>query len=74
MVYLNNPVYNSFYFFPVTCSEIETEISKLKTGKSVGPLSIPIDILKMLKACISKPLEIVLMLLFQLELFPVILK
>ena len=59
MVYLNNPVCNSFYFFPVTCSEIETEISKLKTGKSVGPFSIPIDILKMLKAYISKPLEIV---------------
>ena len=59
MVYLNNPVCNSFYFFLVTCSEIETEISKLKTGKSVGPLSIPIDILKMLKAYISKPLEIV---------------
>ena len=36
MVYLNNPVCNSFYFFPVTCSEIETEISKLKTGTSVG--------------------------------------
>ena len=59
MVYLNNPVCNSFYFFPLTCSEIETEISKLKTGKSVGPFSIPIDILKMLKAYISKPLEIV---------------
>lgn len=59
MVYLNNPVCNNFYFFPVTCSEIETEISKLKTGKSVGPFSIPIDILKMLKAYISKPLEIV---------------
>ena len=59
MVYLNNPVCNSFYFFPVTCSEIETEISKLKTGKSVGPFSIPIEILKMLKACISKPWEIV---------------
>ena len=60
MVYLNNPECNNFYFFPVTCSEIETEISKFKTGKSVGPFSIPIDILKMLKAYISKPLEIVL--------------
>ena len=59
MEYLNNPVCNSLYIFPVTCSEIETEISRLKTGKSVGPFSIPIDILKMLKAYVSKPLEIV---------------
>ena len=50
---------NSFYIFHVTCSEIEAEISRLKTGKSVGPFSIPIDILKMLKAYVSKPLEIV---------------
>ena len=59
MVYLNNPICNSFYIFPTTCSEIETEISQLKTGKSVGPSSIPVDILKMLKTYISKPLEIV---------------
>ena len=74
MEYLNIPVCNSLYIFPVTCSEIETEISRIKTGKSVGPFSIPIDILKMLKAYLSKPLEIVLMLLFQLELFSVISK
>ena len=43
MEYLNNPVCNSLYIFPVTCSEIETEISRLKTGKSVGPFSIPVD-------------------------------
>ena len=59
MEYLNNPVCNSLYIFPVTCSEIETEICRLKTGKFVGPFSIPIDILKMLKAYVSKPLEIV---------------
>ena len=59
MEYLNNPVCNSLYIFPLTCSEIETEISRLKTGKSVGPFSIPVDILKMLKAYVSKPLEIV---------------
>ena len=43
MEYLNNPVCNSLYIFPLTCSEIETEISRLKTGKSVGPFSIPVD-------------------------------
>ena len=46
VVYLNNSTCNSFFIFPVTCSEIETEISQLKSGKSVGPSSIPVDILK----------------------------
>ena len=57
MVYLNNPTCNSVFIFPATCSEIETEICQLKTGKSVGPSSIPVDILKMLKTYISKPLK-----------------
>ena len=52
MVYLNNPICNSFFIFPATCSEIETEIPQLKSGKSVGPSSIPVDILKMLKTYI----------------------
>ena len=47
---------NSFFIFPATCSEIETEISQLKTGKSVGPSSIPVYTIK---TYISKPLEIV---------------
>ena len=34
MVYLNNPTCNSFYIFPSTCSEIETEIFQLRSGKS----------------------------------------
>ena len=59
MIYLNNRICNSFYIFPTTRSEIETEISHLKTGRSVGPSSIPIRILKMIKTYISKPLEIV---------------
>ena len=59
MVFLNNPICNSFYIFPTTCSEIETKISQLKTGKSVGTSSILVDILKMQKIYISKPLEIV---------------
>ena len=42
MVYLNNPICNSSFIFPATCSEIETEISQLKSGKSVRPSSIPV--------------------------------
>ena len=59
MEYLNKSMCNSFYVFPTTRSEIETEISELKTGKAVGPSSIPFGILKMLKTDISKPLEFV---------------
>ena len=71
MVYLNNPICNSFYIFPTTCSEIETEIPELKSGKSVGRSSIPIGILKMLKTYISKPLEIVFNASLSLVFFPV---
>ena len=42
MVYLNNPICNSSFIFPATCSEIETEICQLKSGKSVRPSSIPV--------------------------------
>ena len=59
MVFLNNPTCNSFFIFAATCSEIETGISQLKTVKFVGTYSIPVDILKMLKTYISKPLEII---------------
>ena len=60
MAYLNNSTCNSFFlFFPATCSEIETEVSLLKTGRSVGPSSILVDILKMLKTYTCKPLEII---------------
>jgi len=57
MVYLNNPICNSFLIFPATCNKFETEISQLKTGKSVGPSSSPVGILKMPKTYISKPLS-----------------
>jgi hypothetical protein len=48
----------SFYLFPTTPSEIEREISYLKTSKTVGPNSIPIKVLKLLQHVLSKPLEI----------------
>ena len=56
--YLRLPQSDSFFISPTTTTEIENIISSLKSGKAVGPFSIPIDILKLLKSVISKPLEI----------------
>ena len=55
--YLKDSLCNSFYIFRTTADEIEVEISKLKSGKSTGPFSIPVTILKLLKSVISRPLE-----------------
>lgn len=51
-VYLDHPSCNSFYLAPTSSTEIEDIISNLKTGKSVGPFSLPIKLL------LSQPLEI----------------
>lgn len=59
MAYLGNPVCNSFYLFPNWAGEIETEINNLKSGKSSGPSSIPVNILKLTQHVVSKPLEII---------------
>ena len=56
MSYLKSPVDENFFIFPTTASEIENEISSLKSGKAVGPFSVPISILKILKTVISKSL------------------
>ena len=56
MSYLKSPVDENFFIFPTTASEIENENSSLKSGKAVGPFSVPISILKILKTVISKPL------------------
>ena len=56
--YLSNHFLNSFFISPVTAGEIEIEIANLNLSKSVGPFSIPLYVLKLLKGAISKPLEI----------------
>ena len=66
--YLENPVSNTFYLFPITRSEVEIEISNLKPGKSAGPYSLPVNILKIIRNVISVPLAcLYLILLFHLE-------
>lgn len=57
--YLHNCIQPCFFIFPTTSSETEDEISKLTSGKSTGPFSISVDILKLLKTVLSKPLEII---------------
>ena len=44
--YLNRPVVQSFQLFPTTAFEIEQEISNFNDSKTVGPFSIPINLLK----------------------------
>ena len=57
--YLPDPASKTFFILPTTSSEIEDEISGLRSGKAAGPSSIPTEILKLLKSVISKPLEII---------------
>ena len=42
--------------YPATAGEIETEIYNINSSKSVGPYSIPINLLKTLKSLLPKPL------------------
>ena len=55
---------NSFMLFPVSAVEIENEITRLNSSKASGPLSIPVCLLKLLKTCISFPLEFIFNLSF----------
>ena len=68
--YLNTPTCNSFFISPTTSQEIENEISYLKIGKATGPYSIPIDVLKILKSVVSKPLESIFNASFMIGIVP----
>ena len=68
--YLNNQAYDTFYLFPTSVSEIETEISNINVRKATGPYSIPPNILKLVKCVISKPLEIIFNISFATGVVP----
>ena len=55
---------NNFYLSPVTIIEIEEEISNLNSSKAVGPFSISVYLLKLLKIYLSVPLETIFNLSF----------
>jgi len=54
--YLRNNSEKSLYLSPVTHFEVQDVISSLDSTKSVGPHSIPVNLLKILKRHISHPL------------------
>ena len=66
----HTPTCNSFFISPTTSQEIENEISYLKIGKATGPYSIPIDVLKILKSVVSKPLESIFNASFMIGIVP----
>ena len=74
MDYLYSPVKDSFFLFPTTSREIEVEISSLRISKVVSPFSIHIDILKIIKCVVSKPLEMLFNASFSTGIVPYDLK
>ena len=61
---------NSFFTAPSTPYEISDIISTLKSGKSLGPNSIPMKILKSLSSLISIPLSQIINESFKSGVFP----
>ena len=55
--FMSSRILDSLFLSPVTENEIEEEIAKLNVSKAVGPSSIPIFILKILKCELSGPLQ-----------------
>ena len=70
MDFMGVRVGNSFFTAPSTAFEISDIISLLKSGKSLGPNSIPMKILKCLSSLISSPLSQIINESFQPGIFP----
>ena len=68
--YLDNENPNSFFITPTAPHEIVDIIDVLKTGKSLGPNSIPIKLLKILSPHISSPLSQIINESFLSGVFP----
>ena len=68
--FMGDRVGNSFSMSPSVPSEISDVISVLKSGKSLGPNSIPMKILKLLSPLISSPLSLIINESFQSGVFP----
>ena len=68
--YLGCKLEHSFFLSPTDSAEIESIIFQLKTGKAVGPYSIPCNLLKMLNSSISPMLAILINESFQMGVFP----
>ena len=68
--FMGDRVGNSFFIAPSVPFEISDIISALKSGKSLGPNSIPMKILKSLSPLISSPLSQIINESFQSGIFP----
>ena len=72
--YLNVSIVNSFFLTPVNHKELESLIKEMNTSKSVGPYSIPTNILKLSCSVLSKPLVKLINFSFSEGTFPNLLK
>ena len=68
--YLDNKNQNSFFITPSAPYAVLDIINTLKTGKSIGPNSIPIKLLKILSPHISSPLSQIVNESFLSGIFP----
>ena len=68
--YLGNRSSASFFVSPTNRNEVKNIISQLQIGKSVGPCSIPVNLLKMLSPAIVSPLVILINESFSTGIFP----
>ena len=68
--YLRHYNEKSFFISPSSATEIEILINSLKVGKSVGPYSIPIKLLKTLCFYISHPFSEIVNKSFSTGVFP----
>ncbi len=74
LAYLSNPNLDSFFIAPCAPNEVSTVIQSLKNGKSSGPNSIPIKLLKVLEPNISVTLSSLINESFETSTFPATLK
>ena len=70
MDYLSNPNLESFFISPCIADEVSALIQSLKLGKSSGPNSIPVKLLKILHALISRDLAFLINESFATGTFP----
>ena len=68
--YLQNENAHSFFIAPSAPHEVSDIIDALKIGKSLGPNSIPIKLLKILSPRISAPLSLIINESFLSGVFP----
>ena len=68
--YLSNSNSDSFFISPCTANEVSNVIQSLKKGKSSGPNSIPVKLLKVLNYSISSDLSALINESFTTGIFP----